>query len=207
MNYLAHILLSESNIDYQLGNLLADPLKGKSWVGATSAHLAGMEMHVKIDAFTDSNAIVSRSKSRLREKGYLKGVVIDVIYDHFLTKHWDRFSSEEYERFINQFQEDATRRADTLPEEAGRFIENIKSNSILSSYKQMSGVEQALKRIDHRLSARVLSKESASGYMSVVEKTYGSIESDFLLFFPQLVEMFLKKTCNNDHCLQITGVT
>ncbi len=34
MNYLAHTLLSKSNIEFQLGNLLADPLKGKRWPSA-----------------------------------------------------------------------------------------------------------------------------------------------------------------------------
>lgn len=30
MNWLAHVLLSENHIEYQLGNLLTDPLKGKA---------------------------------------------------------------------------------------------------------------------------------------------------------------------------------
>ena len=77
MNYLAHTVLSKNSIEYQLGNLLADPLKGKRWEGASDEHYAGMRMHAAIDMFTDANKTISLSKSRLRKKGYLKGVVID----------------------------------------------------------------------------------------------------------------------------------
>ena len=37
MNWLAHVFLSENNIEHQLGNLLADPLKGRAWEEATPA--------------------------------------------------------------------------------------------------------------------------------------------------------------------------
>jgi acyl carrier protein phosphodiesterase len=29
MNWLAHVFLSEENVDFQIGNFLADPMKGK----------------------------------------------------------------------------------------------------------------------------------------------------------------------------------
>ena len=105
MNWLAHIFLSEKEIDFQLGNLLADPLKGKSWPEANKATQAGIRLHKKIDAYTDSHACVSRSKSRLGKKGYLKPVVIDIVYDHLLHKHWDNYAEESLHDFIcsNQF--------------------------------------------------------------------------------------------------------
>ena len=103
MNYLAHTVLSKSNIEYQLGNLLADPLKGKRWDGASDDHYAGMRMHAAIDIFTDTNQTISLSKSRLRKKGYLKGVVIDMTYDYFLSKHWDLFVRQDLRSFVDDF--------------------------------------------------------------------------------------------------------
>ena len=76
MNWLAHVFLSEKNIDYQLGNLLADPLKAMTWPDASQAVVDGIKMHTRIDSFTDSHASVSRSKARLGQKGYLKPVAI-----------------------------------------------------------------------------------------------------------------------------------
>ena len=194
MNYLAHALLSKRNIDYQIGNLLADPLKGRKWSDATDFHISGMKMHAAIDAFTDSNDTVFSSKFGLGRKGHLKGVVIDVVYDHFLTKHWDKFSIQDFEVFVNNFNCEAPRNFGNLPCEASRFIENIASHNILGSYRDLSGVEVVFNRIDKRLSERVLKKESTISYMNAVESNYEAIEKDFLLFFPQLISMFLEKS-------------
>jgi len=183
MNYLAHTVLSKSNIEYQLGNLLADPLKGKRWNGASDEHYAGMRMHATIDIFTDANKTISLSKSRLREKGYLKGVVIDMTYDYFLSRS-----------FVNDFNQNAEFVLDELPEKASSFILNITSNDVLASYADFAGLEQAFNRIDRRLSPRISAKETTSSYIPNVLEHYSAIENDFLAFFPLLAEMFINKS-------------
>ena len=100
MNWLSHVLLSEQKIDFQLGNYLADPLKGKAWEGASEELKQGIEVHKRIDAYTDNHEIFSQSKNRIREKGLLRGVVVDLTYDYLLTKHWDRFSHTPKEVFL-----------------------------------------------------------------------------------------------------------
>ena len=99
MNWLAHIFISKNSIDYQLGNLLADPLKGKSWEGASHQLEDGIKMHRNIDSFTDSNEFVSKSKSRLGSKGHLKGVIVDIVYDYFLLRNWNQYSKVKLEFF------------------------------------------------------------------------------------------------------------
>ncbi len=194
MNYLAHTLLSKSNIEYQLGNLLADPLKGKRWQGASDEHYAGMRMHAVIDVFTDANSTISLSKSRLRPKGYLKGVVIDMVYDYFLSKHWETFVVQDLQTFVNNFNHNATFESDDLPEKASSFINLITFNNVLGSYNEFAGLEQAFNRIDKRLSPRILAKETTTGYIPNVIENYEAIEKDFLEFFPVLVSMFIDKS-------------
>ena len=194
MNYLAHTLLSKSNIEFQLGNLLADPLKGKRWPSASDEHYAGMRMHVAIDIFTDANETISLSKSRLRKKGYLKGVVIDMVYDYFLSKHWNKFVVDDLESFVLSFNQNAIFEAEDLPEKAASFIDLITSNNVLGSYIDFAGLEQAFNRIDKRLSPRIIAKETTTSYIPNVIENYEAIERDFLQFFPLLVEMFLQKS-------------
>ena len=67
--WLAHVFLSELDIDFQIGNFLADPLKGRVWENASDEIKKGMQTHKKIDSFTDSHEIISCSKKRLRERG------------------------------------------------------------------------------------------------------------------------------------------
>lgn len=201
MNYLAHILLSKSTIDYQLGNLLADPLKGKRWEGASDEHYAGMRMHAAIDVFTDANKTISLSKSRLRKKGYLKGVVIDMTYDYFLSKHWNKYVAQDLKGFVNDFNQNTLFELDDLPDKASSFINPILSNNVLGSYKEFSGLEIAFNRIDKRLSPKILAKETTTSYIHNILENYDSIEQDFLEFFPLLIEMFINKSGaqSNEH--------
>jgi acyl carrier protein phosphodiesterase len=83
MNWLAHILVSEHSVDYQLGNLLADPLKGRVWPEASDAVRMGFEMHKRIDCFTDQHPIFIRSKHRLGPTGFLRAAVIDMVLTTF----------------------------------------------------------------------------------------------------------------------------
>lgn len=190
MNWLAHIFISMNSIDYQLGNLLAAPLKGRSWEGASRQLGDGFKMHGSIDAFTDSNEFVLRSKSRLGDKGYLKGVIIDMAYDYFLIKDWDNYSKVNLECFINTFYQNANMAIEKYPGDARQFVKRIIEYKVLTSYGSFAGLEAAFQRIDSRLSERILAKESTIGYLPVLKREIVGIEEDFSQFFPLLVDHF-----------------
>ena len=190
VNWLAHIFLSKNSIDYQLGNLLADPLKGRSWAGASQEFRDGFGMHRSIDSFTDSNRHVLKSKNRLGSKGYLRGVVIDVVYDYLLMKNWNEYSNLDLESFIETFYRDATSAIQAYPVEANRFVTGVIGSGVLTSYGSLGGLITAFHRIDHRLSDRVLARESTVGYLPALGSEMMGIEEDFIQFFPQLVAHF-----------------
>lgn len=187
MNYLAHILLSPQDIDFQLGNLLADKLKGKPWQGSRTGHHQGLRLHGAIDAFTDAHPQVSAAKASLVHKGYLKGVVIDIVFDHFLSRHWNRFVQAELRDFIATFHQQAQAQHAELPEHASEFIQRLHQHQVLTSYGDLHGLALALERINYRLSERVLAKESATDYIPRVEANYQQLEQHFLAFFPELI--------------------
>lgn len=187
MNWLAHVLLSKNHIDHQLGNLLADPLKGRSWAGASRAFNEGMNLHRRIDAYTDASPIVAQSRYRLGKTGRLRGVVIDIAYDHLLVLHWDQYCRIDHALFLERFHRDALESIDDFPAEARDFILRLIHNGILSSYGSPAGLETALRRIDKRLSNRLLRKESASQYLPAIRRERSGIQEDFNLFFPALI--------------------
>jgi acyl carrier protein phosphodiesterase len=92
MNWLAHILLSEPNVENRLGNLLGDLVKGKDLDGLNCDLRRGVSRHYAIDRFTDSHPIIKISKSRI-DKEYSKfaGILIDIFYDYLLVKNWANF--------------------------------------------------------------------------------------------------------------------
>jgi acyl carrier protein phosphodiesterase len=190
MNWLAHIFLSENNVEYQHGNLLADFLKGRSWEHASDAFKSGLKAHHAIDHFTDSHPLVSRSQSRLGKRGYLKGVVIDIVYDHLLANNWHEFSSITYTEFIDRFNRESESTYGSYPENARIFLSRLVASGHLMEYCSFSAVEKSLRRIDTRLSQRVLKHESASDYLPMARIRLSEIEEDFLAFMPELIGHF-----------------
>jgi len=187
MNWLAHVFLSENHIEHQLGNLLTDPLKGKAWKGASTRIHAGIKMHMLIDSFTDSHPLVSESKKILTPRGYLKGVVLDILYDHFLSLHWDNFCTIDREHFLDNFRFEAIENIENYPTKAQSIILRVVGSRQLQSYEHMDGVIAAFKRIDRRLSERALSKDNCERYIPLIAKYRDELEENFLLFFPELM--------------------
>lgn len=196
MNWLAHIFLSDNSIDYQLGNVLADPFKGRIWEGAPDNYRQGVNMHKRIDVFTDAHAVVSKSKSRLGKKGYLKGVIVDITYDYLLSKHWDTYASVSLACFLDDFYAQAKDAQGLYPDKESEFIRRLVVSDYLKSYGDVDGLSNAFKRIDDRLSDNILKKESASGYLYIVEDQLVNLESDFITFFPDLIA-HVQLTSNN----------
>ncbi len=190
MNWLAHSLLSKKDIDYQLGNILADPLKGVAWPGASQPMVHGMRMHRAIDKFTDKHPVVSTSKSRLGDDGHLKGVVLDLLYDHFLSQSWDVYSAIELDQFLLVFNQQALATSRDYPDRAKTIVGRMAATNLLGQYKSFDDLIQALRRIDSRLSVRVKVKETATQYIPVLEQEYRLLKTDFDLFFPQLINFF-----------------
>ena len=65
MNWLAHGFLSEPNIEFRLGNLLSDLVRGDARAAVGAEFLRGAHCHHAIDAFTDAHPIVLRSRARI----------------------------------------------------------------------------------------------------------------------------------------------
>lgn len=193
MNWLAHVLLSENHIEHQLGNLLTDPLKGRAWEGASIHVRHGIETHKRIDTFTDSHPIVSKSKARLAERGPLKGVALDILYDYYLSLHWEKFVDVGREHFLEIFRTKAPHAMQGYPDRAQEVIARVVINRQLSSYISMDGVERAFGRIDKRLSERVRSKDTATRYLPIIKKENDYLEKAFLDFFPELMEETAKE--------------
>lgn len=195
MNWLAHVLLSENHIEYQLGNLLADPLKAKVWQSASMRIHEGVKMHLRIDLFTDAHPLVSQSKKILTPRGYLKGVVLDILYDHFLSLHWDRFCNMEREHFLDKFRLYALEHIEEYPQEVQNIINRVVGNRQLESYAHMDGVAAAFERIDMRLSDSALSKDNCNRYIPLIAKHKDELEENFLQFFPELMRQ-AKQSCH-----------
>jgi acyl carrier protein phosphodiesterase len=187
MNWLAHLLLSPPEIEFQLGNVLADFVRGAGREAMSEAFRRGVRHHLKIDAFTDAHPVVRRSKSRIEPRfRRFAGVLVDVYYDHLLAAHWDCFCKVPLREFTLTFNQEARRHAADLPQEAAWILHRMIEEDRLWSYREISGVEAALERLSHRLNARwrrdIRLHEAVPGMVA----QEAELERDFMEFFPQL---------------------
>ena len=89
-----------------------------------------------------------RSHSHL-EDIHLKGVVL--LYDHFLSLHWDTYCNIPREKFLEDFRNHGLHAIKNYPEKAQNVINSVVNNRQLASYEHMDGVVAAFGRIDKRL--------------------------------------------------------
>src|SRR5688572_20150395 len=155
MNWLAHVFLSEPSVEFQLGNLLADVVRGAQREALSVDFVRGAGCHKAIDAFTDAHPVVKRSRARISsEYRRFSGVLVDVFYDYYLARGWRRYSSIALDAYTAAFYADAEPHLTTLPPDARTLLERIIRHDLLGSYVQVDGVERALRRISSYLNSR-----------------------------------------------------
>jgi acyl carrier protein phosphodiesterase len=188
MNWLAHLLLSEPDVEHRLGNLLADVVKGKARAALPPGVQRGIACHQAIDAFTDAHPVVHRSKRRLGEEhGRCAGILIDIFYDHFLARDWPHYAAVPLEQFTAEvyasFRGYAT---GALPAEARELLARMSDGDLLGSYRALAGIEAALRRLSRRLEARLGRPFALERAVAELEAQYEAFGHDFAEFFPEL---------------------
>lgn len=187
MNWLAHVFLSEQNLEFRLGNLLADIVRGEQRSGMSADFLRGVQCHQAIDSFTDSHPLVRRSRARIgAEQRRFSGVLVDVFYDHYLAKNWDDYSSVPLDAFTAGFYADIKTRQIELPEQAQWVTDRIIRHDLLGSYRRVGGVERALRVLSMRLSERWHREFTLENGVRDLLAQQDGFAADFAEFFPAL---------------------
>lgn len=187
MNWLAHVFLSESDVEFRLGNLLADIVRGEELRQMSASFQRGARKHKQIDAFTDSHPLVKRSRARVSsEFRRFSGVLVDVFYDHLLATQWHVYSPIVLDAFTARFYADIESRHIPLPSSARVTLDRIIRHDLLGSYRRIEGVERSLRRVSAYLSSR-WGREFAleQGVADLIDQRAG-FDADFAEFFPQL---------------------
>lgn len=187
MNWLAHVFLSEPDVEFRLGNLLADIVRGEELRRTTARFQRGAQKHKQIDAFTDSHPLVKRSRARISpEFRRFSGVLVDVFYDHLLALHWDAYSPIVLDAFTSKFYADIESSKIELPSSARVTLDRIIRHDLLGSYRRVEGVERSLRRVSAYLSSRWRREFELERGVADLISQHAGLDADFVEFFPQL---------------------
>ncbi|ACK70352.1 protein of unknown function DUF479 [Gloeothece citriformis PCC 7424] len=188
MNYLAHLFLAENTPESRLGNLLGDFVKGNldNFKTVYSPQIIqGIKIHQKIDYFTDRHPIFKQSKQRISEKNRrYAGVIIDIYYDHFLSKNWLTYSNQDLEIFVTQIYQMLETYKSLLPDKLKNALPRMIQEDWLGSYRYLTGIDQTFSR----LSRRIKRHNNIAFALEDLITHYSLLEEDFVNFFPQLVD-------------------
>ncbi|RAR48573.1 acyl carrier protein phosphodiesterase [Flavobacterium lacus] len=183
MNFLAHIYLSGDNQLIQIGNFMADGIRGNDYLNYPDEIQKGIILHRAIDTFTDAHPIFRKSKHRLHEKyGHYSGVIIDIFYDHFLAKNWEKYSDESLEKIATDFYENLSSNYAILTDRTKGMMPYMIARNWLVSYASLEGLSMIMFQMDHRTKNRVDMHLS----INELKEFYTEFEEEFTAFFEEL---------------------
>ncbi|MBV6622152.1 MAG: DUF479 domain-containing protein [Rivularia sp. (in: Bacteria)] len=188
MNYLAHLFLSDGTPNSLIGNLLGDFVKGSIENIYTPEIIKGIYLHRKIDIFTDSHPIFRASKRLIGlSRRRFSGIMIDVFYDHFLAKHWLNYSNISLDDFANRVYQVLQENQNILPERLKSILPNMIAYNWLASYQETSAIDRAINGISYRIKR----ENNLLGGVEELLLNYQQLQTDFLMFFPELIDYSL----------------
>jgi len=191
MNFLAHLYLSKDNKNILIGNFISDAIKGKQYKKYPKEIQVGILLHREIDTFTDTHPIVKKSMRRLNKRyRHYNGVIIDILYDHFLAKNWSNYSEIPLELYAENIYSFLNKNIATFPDELQHLLPNMIQYNWLVNYASLEGIERVLKGMNKR--TKGISQMDLA--IEDLKLHYTEFEQDFILYFEELVDFSTKKT-------------
>jgi len=183
MNYLAHCFLAEPNCDSIVGNLLGDFCKKLDEKSLSDELKFALANHRAVDKFTDHHDLVKEAKALFSpHRRRFAGIAVDVLFDHFLIKHWSVFSDVPYNEFKKETYQLITQGYSIMPQQMRVVMTSVVENDWFSNYQQLESTGYAIDRI----AQRIRFKNNFAGALEDIILHERQLEQIFLAFFPQL---------------------
>ncbi|MFC2634853.1 MAG: ACP phosphodiesterase [Capnocytophaga granulosa] len=145
--------------------------------------MRGILLHRQIDTFTDAHPLFRESKRRLVPLyGHYAGVITDIFYDYFLTKHWRMFSSEDLDRYIERFYALLQEKKEVLNPQMQSIAGYMIRDNWLKAYQTYTGLVRILYQMDRRTEFRSQMQYAITS-LQTEEPLF---EAEFLPFFKEI---------------------
>jgi acyl carrier protein phosphodiesterase len=189
VNFLAHCLLPElalpqTHPDLVAGGFFGDFVKGPV-SDALPPHLAaGIRLHRRLDAYSNSHPAIRASCERfpapLRR---LAPVVVDVVADHLLARAWSCWYPVPLPVFSAAAYAAIEPHLRLLPEHGQRFYRYAQESDLFGRYADPDTLAGALESVARRLRR----PELGGGLVAAVHGAMPTLADDFRHYFPDLV--------------------
>jgi acyl carrier protein phosphodiesterase len=190
MNYLAHLHLGGQRPGQLLGSLYGDFVKGRLQGQFAPEIEAAIQLHRRIDVFTDRHPLVDVALGRFSDtRRRYAGIVLDVFFDHCLARDWQLYAEGPLALFTSDVYRVLSSERE-LPERLAKIAPHMVANDWLGSYQEFEVLDQVLRGISRRLTR----PEELAGAMQELRRLYEPLSDDFRLFYPQLQDFAHSQT-------------
>jgi acyl carrier protein phosphodiesterase len=184
LNFLAHFHLAWPDDGLIAGGLEGDYFKGPLNGQLPDGIERGVQLHRAIDGFTDRHPAVEKVRGEFQ--GGLRryaGILIDLSFDHFLSRHWAKFADLDLLDFNSGIYRSLDLQRGLLSPGAQRMQARLAEHDLLGIYQQWETVSASAERIGTRFRR----ENPFTDIDEELERRRGRLEEAFLDFYPDLV--------------------
>ena len=184
MNFLAHFHLAWPDPGLIAGGLEGDYYKGPLRGELDPDIERGVKLHRAIDAYTDSHTLIVELRRQFPQplRRYA-GILIDIAFDHYLTRHWASYSAIPLDTFTHSIYRTLADHQALLSPHCAKMVERVITYDVLNRYHDWNAVPETAGRVGQRL-RRGNPLLNVHDELSPLRE---NLESTFLCFYPQLV--------------------
>lgn len=154
MNFLGHAYIARNHPELIAGNFAGDSYKGNLDNFDLPKHIIdGIRLHRYIDDTTDHSIIILEAGHIFQANGIKKITYIatDLLLDHFLAREWMKFSSKDYELFIQAVYKFTEKYLDLLKPDFQGLYANLKEYGWFFDYPTEQGMRLILEQFSNRI--------------------------------------------------------
>ncbi|MEZ7818400.1 MAG: acyl carrier protein phosphodiesterase [Candidatus Azotimanducaceae bacterium] len=194
MNFLAHCVLADHaaerwQVDRETrqgllaGAVIADFSKGPVNPTWPQALQAGVRLHRRIDAFSNTQHAIKTTCERFPpEYRRYAPIFVDLLADYFLSISWDHLHSESKTIFSAKCYAALTEYDGFLPAHGQRFLQYAQQRDLFANYDQWENIQRGLGSVLQRLNKEAWFADVDACAASLRE----SALPDFLLYYAEL---------------------
>lgn len=186
MNYLAHAYLSFGKKEIIIGNLITDFIVGKEKLSFSKEIQKGIEIHYRIDRFTDIHPVTKEAKQLLSPsaKRYA-GAFMDIVYDHFLASDTSTFTLPELDDFTQRIYSILDQSKAILPEKFLYMYGYMQKGNWLYNYHQKEEMHRAFIGMSRR--AIYLTEKDGEAIYQDFLRNYEPLQKAYQDFMPDII--------------------
>ncbi len=188
VNFLAHLDLADFCRSHLAGNLLADFVRGDPYKQHTKAAADGIKLHRFVDGYIDAMPQVKQCQRLFRpETRRVSGIALDLIWDHFLARHWNDYHTQPLSQFVAFARQEVEIYQHNLPESYQQMSSRMWQQQWLIQYQETATIETALTR----MAIRRPKLHQLANTPTDIFTHYQQLETTFHAIYPQIQQAAL----------------